>query len=648
MPEALTLQPDLPPHLRDLYLEVSAELGGLGESLDVGSVDEVIGDALAGVGRDADRAAFEAAVRVVGDLLLQGWDLARDGAGMVAHPPDLAEGGLRATVRRLEQLKRGEDLRKQSVRDFVSGMERRRYHRGAFTSIHSLITDGRSLAEQLGAAPEKLPLQPYIVAAEPGTACERTGLDLWDVWRYFRMTWSNQYTSVPGRSMSFLVRDAAREYHPVIGIFALSSAVVQIRLRDEALGWHPDTVVDDLTRAGDPELLAALEAVIERGIQGTWVTDLIAEGLVHPDHLRTPPADLPARLAEFARAERQKHERSPDKAVLKATPKKPEDWRRRAETTLYRSKRALQLADFLEARAALSTLAERTPAAVQAFAATSEGRHVVRRLARWVKAEKVGIALADLSVCGALAPYSHVLGGKLVAMLAASPAAVVEYRDRYGDAPSDIASSLAGKPVVRPPTLVFIGTTSLYGVTPNQYTRAGYPAEVTGGSGAIRYRMLGRTEAYGSSQFSKATVEALAATAAARDEFTRVNHFFGEGASPKLRKLRGGLDQLDLPADRLLRHDRARVVYGVELINNTRRYLLGLDDTPDYVFPLEPAAATAAISQFWWDRWARPRLEGRLEQVRTERLVRPVHHGAVVQLPEVVEEQLSLFDDLGF
>ncbi len=649
MPNPLVLRPDLPPGLLALYLDVVTELVDLGELPDAASVSEVVVEALAGVGRAPDRSAFEAAVRVAGDLLLQGWELVVvDASRVEAHAPDVEDGGRRATVRRLEQLKRDEDLRKDSVRAFVKGMERRRFHKAAFTSVVSLMTDGADLADVLARGPAVVPIRPYVQAVEPGRECELTGLDLWDIWRYFRLTWSNQHTSVPGRSMSFLVRDSSRDHHPVVGIFALSSPVVQIRLRDEALGWHPDTVLDELVTSGDPNLLAALERAVERGLRGTWVTDLLAEGLLQVEDLRAPQPGVTARLVQFAAEERKKHERSPDREVLKSTPTTPAGWRRRAETTLYRSKRALQLVDLLTARSTLSGLAARTPEAVRTLAGTSQGKRVIRRLARWVKAEKVGISLADLSVCGALAPYTHILGGKLVAMLAASPDAVTAYRDRYREARSDIASSMAGEPVVRPPELAFIGTTSLYGVTPNQYTRAGYPAEVIGGQGTVRYRKLGRTEAYGSSQFSAATVQALAATASARDEFTRVNHFFGEGASPKMRKLRGGLDQLDLPSDRLLRHDRARVVYGVELVSNAREYLLGLAPKPEYLFPLDRPDAVQDIAQYWWTRWALPRLDGRIERVEVERLVRPLRHGAAVQLPEVEEEQVSLFDDLGF
>jgi Domain of unknown function (DUF4338) len=135
----------------------------------------------------------------------------------------------------------------------------------------------------------------------------------------------------------------------------------------------------------------------------------------------------------------------------------------------------------------------------------------VQSLIRRVKAERVGVAIADITICGAAAPYSHLLGGKLVAMLAAGPEAVEAYRQRYRNAESVIASSLAGRPIVRQADLVFLGTTSLYGSEPTQYTRVHVPCEELGGTPgeAIRYKLLGSTKGFGTFQFSDETVEAL-------------------------------------------------------------------------------------------------------------------------------------------
>ena len=77
-------------------------------------------------------------------------------------------------------------------------------------------------------------VDPYLQVVESGERCEWTGLRMMDVWRYFRHTWSNQYLSTPGRSMAVLVRDRAAENHPVIGIAALGSAIVQLGHRDRA------------------------------------------------------------------------------------------------------------------------------------------------------------------------------------------------------------------------------------------------------------------------------------------------------------------------------------------------------------------------------------------------------------------------------
>src|SRR2546423_12894361 len=129
------------------------------------------------------------------------------------------------------------------------------------------------------------------------------------------------------------------------------------------------------------------------------------------------------------------------------------------------------------------------------FVSTRDGRDAVAKIVRKAKADRVGTAIADLTVCGGVPPYNEILGGKLVAMLMTSPEVVVEYRRRYGGVPSVIASSMAGRPVVRPADLVFVGTTSLYAQRPTQYDRIAIPLDPDGppGGPAVRYEYLGRT-----------------------------------------------------------------------------------------------------------------------------------------------------------
>ena len=88
---------------------------------------------------------------------------------------------------------------------------------------------------------------------------------------------------------------------------------------------------------------------------------------------------------------------------------------------------------------------------------------------------------------------------------------VIEYRRRYSNAESEIASSMAGRPIIRTPTLVLLGTTSLYGVGSSQYNRIKIPCDRLGGfpEEVIRYEELGHSEAFGTSQYAEETVDAL-------------------------------------------------------------------------------------------------------------------------------------------
>ena len=198
-----------------------------------------------------DRQALLAAGLVLRDLVVQGWQVRVRSSAVEAQPPvetDSDHAGEKARIRRQELVKRDAQLRQPAVQKFVQSMERTRICDGTFVSIFSLMRDGRELASALKQARKAendsalVPVvDPYLqfVTSETET-CPLTGLRLMDVWRYFRHTWTNQYTSVPGRTMMLLVRDRAARFHPVVGIAAISSPVMQIRERDTWVGWHPD------------------------------------------------------------------------------------------------------------------------------------------------------------------------------------------------------------------------------------------------------------------------------------------------------------------------------------------------------------------------------------------------------------------------
>ncbi len=617
----------------------------------------------------ADRQLLLAAGMVITDLVVQGWQLRVRHKEIEVRPPvevDSDSAAEKTRVRRQELVKRDAQLRRPATQAFVRSMERPRIRDGRATSVLSLLRDGRELAEALRAVRSEAGgqrtaalsrvIEPFLeFVTSPQAICQHTGLRLMDVWRYFRHTWTNQYVTVPGRSMMFLVRDRAAALHPIIGIGSLSSPVMQIRERDTWIGWHPDAFLGRLRAEPTSELARWLTRTVDESIAEIYTDDFLESGLLTRRDLASASDSVIQRLLAEAATQRDRHNRFVQRRDHKTPAGNVADgsqWDARARTHLFRSKRALALATFLRARGVLRQAFGSRPTAdkLMALAATGQGSDLIRKIVKKAKADRVGIAVADISVCGAVQPYNAVLGGKLVAMLAASPEVAIEYRRRYLAAESEIASAVAGRAIVRTPNLVLLGTTSLYGVGSSQYNRIKIPCDRLGGTAqeVLRYEELGHSESFGTSQYSDETVDALTHLVQQSANGQRVNSIFGEGASPKLRKVREGLDLLGMPSDLLLRHHRRRIVYAVSLVRNLRSYLLGLDRRPDYLVPMENGpAATQRIANWWRERWLSARINSDevLDELCRHTLVRPIRHGARVALPPT--EQGTLFQPLG-
>lgn len=619
--------------------------------------------------------ALRAALCVLTDLARQRWSIRVNEGGKVEvkRPAEdrLDPRREKARIRAQELVKRDEQLREPAARRFIQAMEKTSVHNGHFVSIYSLIRDGRELADSLRAARSltgdervralREVINPYLQFVNEAEYCEHTGLRLQDIWRYFRHTWTNQYTSTPGRSMAFIIRDRARECHPVVGIGSLGSPIVQIRERDAWIGWQPEAFMEFVRETPSAELGNWLHKTVGTAIGEIYLDDFFEEELLSPTDLRAPTLEVIQRLIAHGEKQRELHHRLASSQDLKRSAKRDETgsnqahWQARAQTHLYRSKRALSLADMLRSRMVLQQHLSSPPTRdeVRALLETEDGPRIVKKVLRKAKADRVGTAIADITVCGAVAPYNPILGGKLVSMLAASPEVVTAYREKYVEQESEIASSMAGRPIVRPSELVFLGTTSLYGVGSSQYNRLRMPAKRIGGKKGekLAFLELGKSEAYGSSHFSSDTVSALVSLVQQSSNGQRVNSIFGEGVSPKLRKIRDGLDALNLPADALLQHGRQRIVYGVPLIRNMREFLLGIDDEPEYLFDMdEPERSTEEIGRWWTERWLRKRIESDdvLARVEQHTLVRPIRHGARVVLPHIDDGQATLFDEFAY
>lgn len=602
--------------------------------------------------------SLAAARLVLRDLAVQGWGIRPGGRGAVevSTPRIETDAALeKRRVQRQERVKSLEQLRQPSVRRFIRTMETPRVRGDSFISIFSLMRDGTELAGDLELHlqnPEQTPLaaivDPYLQVVDPAARCEFTGLRLLDIWRYFRHTWSNQYTSTPGRSLPILIRDRAAANHPVVGIASIGSAVVQIAERDQWIGWQTNSVVSAIS--SEPSLRWARWIVrrMDNWLDEVYLEDLIEDELFSASDWQNPTGACVERLTSEAEARRRRHQRFGRRSDFRAIAGNTTEgaWEARARSDLFRSKRCKFLAELLTAKLALRAhlLPTPTAAGLRRALADPPSRRAIAWIVRRAKSETVGTEIADITVCGAIAPYNHLIGGKLVSALVASPSVVREYSSRYSEYASEIASSIAGRRVRRAANLVFLGTTSLYGSGSSQYNRIRVPGAVLGSEKDLRYLELGRSRSFGTSHLSSATVDALVTLAEQSSTGIRVNSIFGEGVSPKFRKLRQGLDILGWPSEELLQHRRERIVYGVGLVENLRDYLLGLDRRPKYTFDVSLVDDVERISQWWRERWLSPRIRrpGVLDELRRHSLDRPVRHGARVVLPHEPNEHQTL------
>jgi hypothetical protein len=616
-----------------------------------------------------DKLGLVASALVIADLIDQGWliKINRKERTLAYRPSDDGD-DVRAHKRQRYQAARDAQLRQPAPREFIQRMERGVITNTGRYSIFSLMRDGRHLQYEITDALSSKSnktlaelIRPYIQFVNSTSSCAITGLALQDVWRYFRHTWSNPYESVPGRSMLFLVRDGAAPNHPVMGIGAISSAAVQLDARDRFIGWLSEDVLAECQRNPNSEYADWAVTTIGKALKAVYRQDFIEKGILPAKLPRHVPQRAIARLRMLAARAREEHysraEAALNKASGDASGLTAADWERYARSPLFTFKRAREIATLLEIHNTLQDAFNGVPKPkrIEALLASGTGRAAFLKLVRLARSMTVGTEIADLTVCGAVPPYNALLGGKLVAMLAASPEVVLEYKRRYQSLPSIIASSMAGRAVVRPANLAFIGTTSLYGERPNQYDRTSYPCAIVGGpkNDSIQYRYLtsshrSRTSGVGTFQFGHDTKIAIEKYFSSTTNGRRVNNVFGEGTSPKLRSLRDGLNALGINSEEMLQHGIEKVVYGVKLIANGPRYLLRFDEIPQYLLSFDDAqAGTARIAQYWFERWASVRM-GRSDteqKLLAHTLVRPIRHGARVALPSDDADQLSFCID---
>jgi hypothetical protein len=666
MPEPSSITPQFPPGVNDLeerfYAALSEEPVGEEALADTVYALRAEVESRKETLRRTDYLRARAIFETVEDVLDLFWSFSLEepaeddaddekGATLFAHPPDLTEPGERTMQEMKERIQsalttaRDEQLQTESTRSFIDEMEKNRPHSSngrkvQDVSVQNLFLSPQSLSEDLrnferASVPEKLGMlddiiQPYLQFVDSDANDAFTGLRLLDIWRYARHTWSIPHKQTPGRRMRYLVRDAARDFHPIIGIGALGSGVMQLTPRDKEIGWAPialahrsrmkdhfedelgepysderalDVRLDDFQRVFGPNTTLVLHALlrqIQKAVDYLYVDDFLEQGILTPGDLHAPSCDT------INRIEKAKNKLKNANSNREFT--SSDDLEEDAQSSLYSRKRATSLKRLLKAKRILLEFTRQThglddDALRERIVSQKRIRGALKTALRSVKKRRIA-GLMDITTCGAIPPYNEILGGKLVSFLMGSPQVISEYRERYKDQESVIASRMKGEPVTRRPDLVLLSTTSLYAVGSSQYNRLDAPTA----NGNLEYIHIGESSGHGHIHISQRTfstlVDLLDELAKQNDDIERPSNRFGNGVNYRMRTIKAALSQIGLQP--LHQHEQPRLIYLVPLAENWREYLTGKDDDPEYIYAdteEDPRPETQALIDFWKLRW---------------------------------------------
>jgi hypothetical protein len=654
------LGPDENKELQDILRPMSATLPATADCLR---------DLARGYVDDGEKSKMRAICLLVADLFEQGWHVNIEENKILFEPPGLARtngqsaSSVKARVRKALQIARQRQLREPAVSGFVKRMERRVSRPpGVRSSVLDLVDNGSELARDLkkiadlpkAAHIEALSkvIDPVIEFCQTGEKCRDTGLNLIDIWRYFRHTWAHEYRPIPGRQLLILIRNAARLNRPVVGIAMLASPVMRVGVRDDWIGWLREPAEARL-RSGAwnaNEFSVALLDRLEASIAAVRWDDLAtASEIKSPNERTVLRLEQKAAGAAFARKielrdhyENHRDESGnvrPMRGPLKQA-SSDTDWLAASEDLLFVRKRSELLSKLLRAKSIFqaASLEKHPVTGLESLLTSRIGQRAIEIVLTEFRKAGLSSQIADVSICGGVAPYNELLGGKLVALLLASEEVRQFYKERYASQVSIIASQLAGRAILKPADLRILTTTSLYGVGSSQYNRlilraSQHPTL----DHDLSWNAIGKrlTGGFGTLHLGTETAQALRQIAQERDAARRVNNRFGEGTSPRLRQIRDGLQALGLDSNSILHHATPRLFYACELDIASRRSLLGLGSAATL------APSSADIGSAWRARW----LSARVARPETLQALKSLGPTSIQKSLHPIDDGSDLFEN---
>ena len=177
-------------------------------------------------------------------------------------------------------------------------------------------------------------------------------------------------------------------------------------------------------------------------------------------------------------------------------------------------------------------------------------------------------------VVGAVQPYSELLGGKLITTLVGSKEVGDKFEERYGHTVGHISKARKNAKLTLVTFTSALGRSSMYNRVRLYNGSESHPA--------VALYSRGYTEGFGHFQISENHFRQLHRILK-EDEHPYISPRMGTGPNWRIRVVRAGLEKLGFQdTDAVLRHGIQREVYVMPIADNTRAFLAGEDEFPQF------------------------------------------------------------------
>jgi hypothetical protein len=195
----------------------------------------------------------------------------------------------------------------------------------------------------------------------------------------------------------------------------------------------------------------------------------------------------------------------------------------------------------------------------------------------------------DIYTLGAIQPYSRLLGGKLIALTAASNEVREAYQRKYDGRKTEMEGR------VLPSHLTCLTTTSAFGRS-SIYNRLVYNKDLIA-------KPIGYTEGYGA--FHLQRLYPYFRAFLEKEGISIHGKYGGYDTGPRVKWqiMVLALNKLGFSSE-LLKHGVKREVFLFSFISNLKEYMEGSDSAPNYL-----NRPFCELAEFWRTRWLLPRTE---------------------------------------